>query len=93
MKVVRLARLPDEKEKVVDLPDAEARQLVHEGNGRYCDEQPAAEPDNEFDPSEHTVDEVNTFLEKADPVDRERVLAAEAAGKNRKSITDSEPKG
>lgn len=40
----------------------------------------------EFDPSQHTVDEVKAFL--ADhPESADAVLAAEAAGKNRSSIT------
>jgi len=44
----------------------------------------------EFDPSKATVDEVNTYLEGADEAERERVLAAETAGKARKSIIGEE---
>lgn len=39
----------------------------------------------EFDPNEHTVAEVQDYLD-AHPEDEERVLAAEAAGKNRSGI-------
>lgn len=42
----------------------------------------------EFDPSSATVDEVNEYLEGADEAERDRVLAAEAAGKNRKGIVE-----
>lgn len=43
----------------------------------------------EFDPSKSTVDEVNEYLANTDAEERERVLAAEAAGKNRKGIVDA----
>lgn len=49
------------------------------------DENPAGA---EFDPSKATVEEVNTYLEGADEAERARVLEAEAAGKNRKSIVE-----
>lgn len=39
-----------------------------------------------FDPSEHTVLEVNEYLNTADPAERARVLEAERAGKARKGI-------
>ena len=47
------------------------------------------EPATAFNPSEHTVEEVTTYLNGLDPEDpeRDRVLAAEAAGKARKGIT------
>ena len=41
----------------------------------------------EFDPSEHTVAEVNTYLGSASEDERARVLAAEQADRNRKGIT------
>lgn len=44
------------------------------------------EEDGEFDPSKHTVDEVNEHLESADEAERERVLSAEEDGKGRKGI-------
>lgn len=40
----------------------------------------------EFNPTDHTVAEVNAHLESADADERERVLAAEAAGKNRSTV-------
>lgn len=43
-----------------------------------------AEP--QFDPSEHTVTEVNDYLADADEAERGRVLAAERAGKDRASV-------
>lgn len=39
-----------------------------------------------FDPSEHNGDVVLDYLANADDDERERVLAAERAGKNRKTI-------
>lgn len=39
--------------------------------------------DDEFDPSAHTVAEINDYLPKVDEEERNRVLAAERAGKNR----------
>lgn len=42
-----------------------------------------------FDPSEHNVDEVKAHLE-ANPDDWDAVMEAEAAGKNRSSITSME---
>jgi len=43
-----------------------------------------------FDPDEHTVDEVNTYLESASEDEQSRVLAAEEAGKARKGILGDE---
>jgi hypothetical protein len=42
--------------------------------------------DQQFDPSEHTVDEVNEHLAKADDAERQRVLDAEKSGKNRSTV-------
>jgi hypothetical protein len=39
-----------------------------------------------FDPSDHTVAEVNVYLERADDDERDRVLAAERAGKARTGV-------
>lgn len=41
-----------------------------------------------FDPGEHKADEVLAYLQGADEAERQRVLAAEAAGKNRKGVLD-----
>jgi hypothetical protein len=43
---------------------------------------------DQFDPSAATVDEVKEYLDGADDTERERVLAAEEAGKGRKGILD-----
>jgi len=40
-----------------------------------------------FDPSALSVREVIAYLDGVDEAERERVIAIEAAGKNRKSIT------
>lgn len=45
-----------------------------------------AEGEKQFDPSEHTVEQVEAYLETADDAERERVLAAEKEGKARKSL-------
>jgi hypothetical protein len=49
--------------------------------------EPAAE-EAEFDPSEHTVAEVQDYLE-ANPDDADRVLDAERAGKKRVGVADA----
>jgi hypothetical protein len=43
-------------------------------------------PQEQFDPSQHTVAEVNAYLEDADPDEKARVLEQERAGKARKGI-------
>lgn len=53
---------------------------------------PATEEADQFDPSEHTVDEVWDYLEGADDAERKRVLDAERDGKNRKAF-QSETEG
>lgn len=58
------------------------------GRAKALDAVADEEPANEFDPSEATVEEVNTYLEGADDAERTRVLEAEAAGKNRKGIIE-----
>jgi hypothetical protein len=60
------------------------------GRAKVADEAEADENPTgaEFDPSKATVEEVNTYLEGADEAERTRVLEAEAAGKNRKGITE-----
>lgn len=44
------------------------------------------EPAGRFDPAEHTVAQVNDYLADVDETERDRVLAAEKAGKARTSI-------
>lgn len=42
--------------------------------------------ETQFDPSEHNVDDVNAYLKDADADERERVLKAEAEGKDRSTV-------
>jgi hypothetical protein len=46
-----------------------------------------------YDPGEHTVDEVLAHLADVDQAERDRIVAAETAGKNRKGITDAGQEG
>lgn len=48
---------------------------------------------DEFDPSDATVAEVKEYLDGADDKERERVLAAEAEGKNRSGVLSYTPEG
>lgn len=70
---------------------------IHPGVLAYCRgagyrveaEQPeAADPEVPFDPSSNGVPTVLAYLADADVDEATRVLDAEAAGKNRKGITD-----
>ncbi|MGD6761356.1 hypothetical protein ACOKM5_20695 [Streptomyces sp. BH097] len=56
--------------------------------GELRDLTPPTEPDggDPFAPDAHTAPEVLDYLKEADDAERERVLAAEAAGRNRKSV-------
>lgn len=73
---------PDE---LIELPDAVIQAY----------EWPAAQWDvistgrKVFDPTEHTVAEVNAYLDKADSDERVRVLAAERDGQARKTVLDN----
>jgi hypothetical protein len=49
-------------------------------------QQEAVELTADYNPGEHTVDEVSGYLKSALPEERERVLAAERADKNRAGI-------
>lgn len=42
--------------------------------------------DEQFNPSDHTVDEVNAYLADADDAEKARILDAEQAGQGRKGI-------
>ena len=44
--------------------------------------------DDAFDPAEHTISEVEAYLEEAEDDERARVFAAEEAGKQRKGVLD-----
>ncbi|MEV4672172.1 hypothetical protein AB0K34_11020 [Actinomadura sp. NPDC049382] len=47
---------------------------------------PNPDPNGPFDPSEHTVTQVNEYLAGAELGERERVLQAEADGRGRRGI-------
>jgi hypothetical protein len=67
---------------------------VDEDEQERWQEGPAAPPAEPFEPSEHNADEVIAYLDSLvnedthDPVEYERVIAAERDGKNRKTITE-----
>ena len=48
---------------------------------------PEAEPKDDFDPADNTVEEVQAYVE-ANPDQRDSVLKQEKAGKNRSTLTD-----
>lgn len=48
-----------------------------------------SKPEAPFDPSAHTVAEVQAYLEDADEAERDRVLAVELTGKKRASLVDN----
>lgn len=47
------------------------------------------EAENLFNPDDHTVKEIEKYLGEADEAERERVLAAEREGQNRKAFQDA----
>lgn len=59
-------------------PDGQPETVVERLNGPGSDAG--------FDPSEHTVTEVNSYLAGVDESERERVLAAERDGQARKGV-------
>lgn len=72
-----------------DDTDIEAGTQVSAGH-RLVDEYPdrfvPVSSPGQFDPGEHTVAEVNEYLAGADEAEWDRVMQAEQAGKNRKTI-------
>lgn len=76
-----------------DLPDAQPAGVMPEslsvwearGWQRY------EAPVDAYDPSKHSVPEIERYLTDATDTERARVLAAEAEGKNRKTIADWQP--
>jgi hypothetical protein len=77
----------------------ERRAAAGGGQPPTVPEPPGAEPNGSdltgapepFDPSAHNAPEVHAYLADADEEERMRVLAAEAAGKNRKGILGDGP--
>lgn len=81
-------------DETVDLDDDVARSLVWDGRARAADDDADLQlpPGSEapFDPSEHNYDVVIAHL-NAHPEDAERVQAAEADGRRRKSVLNWQP--
>ena len=50
-------------------------------------------PRRVFDPSAHSVADVNAYLEKAEDDERERVIAAERSGKARVGVLGNDDSG
>jgi hypothetical protein len=59
------------------------------GVAKQDDLMPPAQPVSDFDPSQHTVAEVNKHLASASPAELQRVLNAEAEGKARVGIMEA----
>lgn len=70
--------------------DSDPFRPVHADREDDSPEAPAQTQSDEptgYDPSAHTVAEVNDYLADVSDAERNRVLSAERAGKNRASIT------
>jgi hypothetical protein len=74
---------------------AEAEADEAEADEAKADPETPAEEEavTEFDPSKATVEEVQNYLDGADDAERERVLAAEAKGKDRKALRPATHEG
>ncbi len=81
---------PDEADEAdeVPTPRSESDDTRRTATADTADEADA----DQFDPADHTVDEVWEYLEGADDAERKRVLAAERQGKDRKAF-QSETEG
>lgn len=72
-----------------------AAPIDHSLDGLFDESSAEGDLQTGFDPAEHTVDEVNAYLEMhahAAPGEVARVLALEEAGQNRKTVVDPRPK-
>lgn len=67
--------------ETVTVTDARGRQLLADGFARLAKDGP-------FDPSDHTVAEVNDYLDAAPEAERTRVLSVEVSGRNRAGIVN-----
>ena len=83
-----LAEENDENEEVdpEEQAEEEPQNVVGEGEEIEEDDRVITE-DDLYDPADHTVPEVEEYLEGASEEERARVLAAEKNGKNRKGLT------
>lgn len=73
--------------------DAEAKAQAEAAAAAEAEAQAQAEAEAaakaaEYDPADHTISEVEAYLEEADDAERARVIAAEEAGKQRKGVLD-----
>ena len=67
----------------------EQRNAIREVLTRFEDpETQVEEPSGEFDPSEHSVKDVNAYLAEASAEERARVIEVEQAGQGRVGILD-----
>ena len=80
---------PPDSNEVVDLDVLTHPELTPEPEETRETEDTEAPPesDGEYDPGEHTVTEVKAYLAEH-PEDRDRVIAAEEAGRGRVGITE-----
>lgn len=69
-----------------DEADTDADADADEADAEADESEEVEEDVNQFDPSEANVVEVKAYLDGADEDERERVLAAEATGKNRSGV-------
>jgi hypothetical protein len=82
MRVTLCWDVPEGKiDQTVTVDDARGRQLLRDGHARLAASGP-------FDPAEHSVAEVNAYLDSAPDEERTRVLSAEVTGKNRAGIVN-----
>lgn len=67
---------------------AVAEAKTEEASDSAADDEEGTDGGEQFDPAEATIAEVEDYLDGVDEAERDRVLAAEAAGKNRKGVLD-----
>jgi hypothetical protein len=67
--------------------DSDPFRPVHADREDDSPEAPAQTESDVYDPSTHNVTEVNDYLADVSDAERNRVLSAERAGKNRASLT------
>lgn len=82
MRVTLCWDVPEGKpDETVTVTDTRGRQLLRDGFARLA-------PSGPFDPKDHSVAEVNAYLDSAPDEERTRVLSAEVSGKNRAGIVN-----
>lgn len=70
----------------IEIPVSSPTEVVRLKARGYTEDPPVTVEADQFDPAEHTVPEVLTYIE-AHPEQGDAVVAAERAGQNRKGIT------